>query len=409
MSVTERFLRYIQIHTTSDDSTGTVPSTSRQKVLGNMLTEELRALGLSDAFMDEKGYVYGHLPAKDCQNGVVLGLIAHVDTAPDFCGENVHPLIFENYDGEDVKLGNSGRVLSRAMFPHLPSLAGKTLITTDGTTLLGGDDKAGIAEIMTVLEELQKTGKPHPALAIAFTPDEEIGTSADNFDVAAFGAPFAYTVDGGEADGIVYENFNAASAEIVIHGVNIHPGSAKDTMVNACLVAMEFNAMLPAGDIPARTCGYEGFYHLCDMSGNVEEARLSYIVRDHDAAMFDARLYTLSHAAACLEEKYGKGTVELTIHQSYRNMAEKVREAWHLVEKASAAIRNAGMEPSSQPIRGGTDGARLSFMGVPCPNLGTGTMACHGPYEHITVEGMEDCVRVILGIVDEYTKFQPAE
>jgi len=404
MTVTERFLRYIQMYTTSDSSTGTVPSTDRQKVLGRMLAEELRELGLADAFLDEKGYVYGHLPAKDCTNGGTLGLIAHVDTAPDFNGENVRPQIIENYNGEDVKLGDSGRILSRAMFPHLPKLAGKTLITTDGTTLLGGDDKAGIAEIMTVLEELQKTGRPHPALAIAFTPDEEIGTSADHFDVKTFGAPYAYTVDGGRADEIVYENFNAASADVVIHGVNIHPGSAKNTMVNACLAAMEFNAMLPAGDIPARTSGYEGFYHLCDMTGDVEEARLSYIVRDHDAAMFEARLYTLRHAADCLNEKYGEGTVELTVRESYRNMAEKVREAWHLVEKASAAIRKAGMEPSTQPIRGGTDGARLSFMGVPCPNLGTGTMACHGPYEHITAEAMEDCVRVILGIVDEYTK-----
>ena len=404
MSVKERFLRYIAIHTTSDPASATVPSAEREKNLGALLAEELRQVGVADACMDEKGYVYGHLPARNCNNGVRLGLIAHMDTAPDFNGENVRPQILENYDGNDVTLGNSGRSLTRAMFPHLPSLAGKTLITTDGTTLLGSDDKAGIAEILTVLEQLQASDTPHPALSIAFTPDEEIGSSADNFDVAAFAADFAYTIDGGGTSGIDYENFNAASAHFTVHGINVHPGAAKNTMRNASLVAMEINAMLPAFEIPARTGGREGFFHLTGMSGTVETATLDYIVRDHDAARFDGRKETLRHIEKCINEKYGAGTVELNLQDSYRNMVEKVREHFHLIENARAVIASLGMTPSENAIRGGTDGARLSFMGLPCPNLGTGGNAFHGPYEHITVEDMETAVQVIAGIVEAYGK-----
>ena len=404
MSVRERFLRYIAIHTASDPGSTTVPSAMREKDLAKLLVEELLELGLTDAHMDEKGYVYAHLPARNCDNGVRLGLIAHMDTAPDFCGENVCPQILENYDGSDVVLGTSGRTLSRAMFPHLPSLAGKTLITTDGTTLLGGDDKAGIAEILTVLEQLQNSDAPHPALSIGFTPDEEIGSSADHFDIAAFAADFAYTIDGGGTSSIEYENFNAASARFTVHGVNVHPGGAKNTMRNASLVAMEINAMLPAFEIPARTGGREGFFHLTNMSGDVEKAVLSYSVRDHDAARFAGRLDTLQHIAKCINEKYGAGTAELELRETYRNMGEKIREQFHLVENARAVISSLGMTPSECAIRGGTDGARLSFMGLPCPNLSTGGHAFHGPYEHITVEDMETCVRVIAGIVDAYAK-----
>ncbi|MBR5445684.1 MAG: peptidase T [Clostridia bacterium] len=404
MSVTERFLRYIAIHTASDPDSETVPSSARQKNLACLLAEELLALGLSDAHVDENGYVYAHLPARNCDNGVRLGFISHMDTAPDFCGDNVQAQIHSNYDGSDIPLGSSGRVLTKAMFPHLASLAGKTLITTDGTTLLGADDKAGIAEIMTMLEMLQQSDMPHPCLSIAFTPDEEIGASAEHFDLDTFAADFAYTVDGSAPNDIEYENFNAASAHWDINGVNVHPGSAKDTMRNACLVAMEINSLLPAMEIPACTEGYEGFFHLTDMTGDVEKAALDYIVRDHDADRFAGRLDTLRHIEKCINEKYGAGTVALTIQESYRNMAEKIRESFHLVENASAVISSLGMTPSTPPIRGGTDGSRLSFMGLPCPNLGTGGYAFHGPYEHITAEDMETCVRVITGLVTAYAK-----
>ena len=270
--------------------------------------------------------------------------------------------------------------------------------------MLGADDKAGIAEILTVLEQLQAGDAPHPALSIAFTPDEEIGTSPDSFDLEAFAADFGYTIDGDSPDGIGYENFNAASAHFNVHGINVHPGGAKNTMRNASLVAMEINAMLPACEIPARTCGREGFFHLTDMAGDVEKATLDYIVRDHNAARFDERKETLRHIEKCINEKYGAGTVELTLRDSYRNMEEIIREHFHLVENARAVISSLGMTPAEYAIRGGTDGARLSFMGLPCPNLGTGGHAFHGPYEHITVEDMETAVRVIAGIVDAYAQ-----
>lgn len=401
-TVSERFLRYVKIHTASDDASQTVPSTERQKKLAEMLVEELKDIGLSDARMDDKGYVYAHLAARESVSGIKLGFIAHMDTSPDFSGENVNPQIHPHFEGMALPLTDSGRTLSPAMFPHLSSLQGRTLITSDGHTLLGSDDKAGIAEILTALSALITSGKPHPAVSVAFTPDEEIGSSADHFDLEAFNADFAYTVDGGPENEIVYENFNAASAQFSIQGVNIHPGSAKDTMINASLVAFEINALLPGGDIPACTEGYEGFYHLTDMQGNVESAILSYIVRDHDAARFAGRLDTLRHIEKVINEKYGQGTVVLTLRESYRNMAEIIRNAFHLVDNASAVIKELGMEPDYSPIRGGTDGARLSFMGLPCPNLGTGGYAYHGPYEHTTVEGMEMCVQVISGIIAKY-------
>lgn len=400
MRAYERFLTYAKLYTTSDETTGTVPSTERQKVLANLLVSEMREMGIADAHMDDRGYVYGHIPAKDCAAHVRLGFIAHMDTAPDFCGENVQPVLHENYDGGEIAL--HGLMISPAMFPHLPSLKGRTLITADGTTLLGSDDKAGIAEILTMCTEIMD--KPHPALSIAFTPDEEIGSSADSFDLDAFAADFAYTVDGGAENEIVYENFNAGSAVFRVHGVNIHPGSAKDTMVNAALVAMEINGALPAAETPAHTEGYEGFYHLTDMTGDVESATLSYIIRDHSATRFDSRLDTLRHIEKTMNEKYGAGTVELTIREQYRNMAEVMGAHMHLVETADRVITALGMTPSHEPIRGGTDGARLSFMGLPCPNLGTGGYAFHGPYEHNTVEGMDTMVQVLSGIVSEYAK-----
>lgn len=403
MKAYERFLEYVKVYTTSDPESATVPSSMRQKNLGQILVEEMHQLGIPDAFMDNKGYVYGHIPAKSCDSGVRLGFIAHMDTSPDYRGENVNPVLHPDYDGKTLEIGG-GKVLSPEVFPHLKSLTGRTLITADGNTLLGCDDKAGIAEILTMCEEILKNDLPHPALSIGFTPDEEIGTSADSFNLEAFDADFSYTVDGGEENEIVFENFNAAGAEFVINGVNIHPGSAKNTMLNASLVAMEINALLPGCDTPAHTEMYEGFYHLVGMSGTVEKAELAYIIRDHDAAMYSSRLATLKHIQKTINEKYGEGTVTLTISEQYRNMAEIIKKNYHLVENADAVIRDLGMEPSHSPIRGGTDGARLSFMGLPCPNLGTGGYAFHGPYEHVTVEGMDTAVQVLLGIVEKYTK-----
>lgn len=294
-------------------------------------------------------------------------------------------------------------MLSPEKLPHLPSLKGKTLIVTDGTTVLGGDDKAGIAEIMTAIERVISENRPHGKLCIGFTPDEEVGSGADNFNVAEFGADFAYTVDGGAEGEIEYENFNAAAAKIVVNGFNIHPGDSKNKMINALLVAMELNSMLP-DETPANTEGYEGFFHLTDMSGNVERAEMDYIIRDHSEAIMTARKATLAHAVKILNEKYGSGTVECTVRDQYLNMVEKIRPCMHLIDNAVEAAKSIGLVPKVAPIRGGTDGARLSFMGLPCPNLGTGDFACHGPYEHVTVEGMEKCTELVLLLIDKYSK-----
>ena len=294
-------------------------------------------------------------------------------------------------------------MLSPKKLPHLPSLKGKTLIVTDGTTVLGGDDKAGIAEIMTAIERVISENRPHGKLCIGFTPDEEVGSGADNFNVAEFGADFAYTVDGGAEGEIEYENFNAAAAKIVVNGFNIHPGDSKNKMINALLVAMELNSMLP-DETPANTEGYEGFFHLTDMSGNVERAEMDYIIRDHSEAIMTARKATLAHAVKILNEKYGSGTVECTVRDQYLNMVEKIRPCMHLIDNAVEAAKSIGLVPKVAPIRGGTDGARLSFMGLPCPNLGTGDFACHGPYEHVTVEGMEKCTELVLLLIDKYSK-----
>lgn len=405
MRAYERLLDYVKVYTTSDEESQTVPSTERQLVLGRQLAEELKSLGVSNVRIDDKGYVYGMIPATlGLEKAPKIGFIAHMDTAPDFCGENVKPQVIKDYDGKDIVLGESGRILSEKEFPHLPSLKGKTLITTDGTTLLGADDKAGIAEIMTMAEKVIKEEIPHGTICIGFTPDEEVGRGADFFDVENFGAEYAYTVDGGTENEIEYENFNAASAKVLFRGFSVHPGSSKDTMINAALVAMEFNAMLPLGDTPRFTEGYEGFYHLHEMRGDVSQAQLDYIIRDHDADMFRCRIETLRHAAKLLNEKYGEGTVELTVKEQYRNMKEKIEPCMHLIENARIAAQNAGLQPVTLPIRGGTDGARLSFMGLPCPNLGTGGYAFHGPFEHITAEGMDNVVEILKGIVRLYAQ-----
>ena len=403
MRAYERLLKYVAVHTASDENSETVPSTMRQFDLAKLLVEEMKELGISDARVDEHCYVYGSLPAAPgCEKAPKIGLIAHMDTAPDFCGENVHPVLIENYDGEDVALGSSGRVLSVKQFPHLKNLKGKTLITTDGTTLLGADDKAGIAEILTVIEELIGRKLPHGPIRIAFTPDEEIGRGPDAFDVPGFDADFAYTVDGGEEGGIEYETFNACSARWQVNGFNVHPGTAKDTMINALSVAIEINSLLPAAEVPEHTEGYEGFYHLMHMDGNVESARMSYIIRDHDRSVFEARKRCMRQIEKFINEKYGAGTAVLTLKDSYYNMAEKILPYPFLTDIPKEAAREAGLKLTILPVRGGTDGSKLSFMGLPCPNLGTGGYAFHGPFEHTTAEGMDLSVKMIIDILGRF-------
>lgn len=400
MRAYERLLKYVAVHTTSDPDSTTHPTSMRQFDLAKQLVEELKALGVEDARVDEHCYVYGTLPATEGLEHVKgLGFIAHMDTAPDASGEGVKPQIIEHYDGEDVLLCGSGTYLRVKQFPFLKELKGHTLITTDGTTLLGADDKAGIAEIMTMIEHIQTKHIPHGRLCIGFTPDEEVGQGADLFDVEGFGAAYAYTVDGGDNAEIEYENFNGAGAVVTLHGFSVHPGSAKNTMINAQNAAMEFHMALPVLERPEHTAGREGFYHLTDMSGNVTEAKLEYIIRDHDEAKFAAKKEYMEHVAACLNERYGEGTVELEIKDSYYNMIEKIRPHFKLIEFAKKAIEEAGLVPVESPIRGGTDGARLSYMGLPCPNLGTGGFNFHGPSECISAEKMDQSVEVLLNIV----------
>lgn len=404
MRAYERMLNYVKVWTTSDSSSETVPSTSRQFDLAKLLVEEMKELGIEDAHVDEKCYVYGTIPAtKGYENKAKLGFIAHLDTSEDISGQNVNPQIIENYNGEDIVLGDSGRVIRVSDFPHLEGFKGRTLITTDGTTLLGADDKAGIAEIMTAIERIQKENIPHGKICIGFNPDEEIGTGAHNFDVEKFGADYAYTLDGWLEGQIEYENFNASSATFEIKGINVHPGSAKDIMVNSQLIAMEINAMIP-NETPANTEGYEGFYHLMSTVGSVENSKLSYIVRDHDADKFAKRNEFLRSIEKTMNEKYGEGTVTLTIKEQYRNMKEKIEPCMHLIDNAKKAIKSVGLEPTVDAIRGGTDGAQLSFKGLPCPNLGTGGAAYHGACEHISVEGMDKVVDIVVELVKIYSE-----
>ena len=405
MRAYERLLQYVAIDTQSDEDSNTVPTTKCQFGLAHRLVDEMKALGIEDAMVDDKCYVYGSIRATDgFSQAPKMGLIAHMDTAPDFNGHNVTPQIILDYDGNDIVLGQCGRILSVEDFPHLTRLKGRTLITTDGTTLLGSDDKSGIAEILTAVERIQAEKIPHGKIGIAFTPDEEVGAGADYFDVEKFACDFAYTLDGGEEGEIVYENFNADSATFEINGFNVHPGSAKNVMVNAQLVAMELNDMLPKHETPRDTEGYEGFYHLCSMEGDVKKTMLHYIVRDHSREKQEERKATLREMEKRLNEKYGTGTVVLTIREQYRNMREMIEPCIKIVDKAKDAIREAGLEPLTFPERGGTDGARLSFMGLPCPNLGTGGYAFHGPYEHVTAEGMDKSVDIIVRLAEKFTE-----
>ena len=406
MKAYERLLNYAVIRTPSDENSETVPSSNCQFVLAEKLCKELNELGVV-AFVDDKCFVYGKIDAtRGYEHCKKLGFIAHMDTVSDYCDHDIVPVVTENYNGEDLVLGNSGRVLSVMNFPHLPSLKGRTLITTDGTTVLGADDKAGIANIMTMVERLMDGEIPHGPIRIAFTPDEEIGTGSHSFNVPDFDAEFAYTVDGGAEGEIEYENFNACSAKFDIEGFSVHPGSSKDTMINAALVAMEINSLLPGADTPRDTEGYEGFYHLISMSGECAKAELNYIVRDHSASIFEARKETLRHIEKIMNEKWGQDTVKLTIKEQYTNMAEIISQHMHLIDNAKQAAENIGLVPKVMPIRGGTDGSYLSFQGLPCPNLGTGGYGFHGPYEHVTVEGMNTAIEVIKELVKLTTKMQ---
>ena len=405
MNVTQRFLHYVSFDTQSDESSPSCPSTPKQRLLGQALVEEMQAMGIADARMDDNGYVYGSVPGTP--GAPVIGLIAHMDTSPDCSGASVRPRVVE-YRGGDVVLNEERQiVLRQADFPQLGRSVGKHLIVTDGTTLLGADDKAGIAEILTAVEELLSSGKSHAPVRIAFTPDEEIGRGADRFDLAGFGADYAYTADGGTLGEIEYENFNAASAKVVCHGRSIHPGSAKNKLINAQLLAMEFHAMLPVNERPEYTEGYEGFSMLTQMHGDVETAELRYIIRDHDREKFEQKKGRFSEIAAYLNRRWGDGAVELTVKDSYYNMKEKILPCMYVVERAKAAMAKAGMEPVAVPIRGGTDGAMLSFKGLPCPNLCTGGENYHGRFEYIPVEDMEACVRMLRYLLEDAAGARP--
>ena len=396
-SVIDRFLKYVSFDTQSNEDSETCPSTDKQRILGAALVEEMLAMGITDAHMDADGYIYGSVPGDP--KLPTIGLIAHMDTAPDASGENVKAKIVP-FDGSDICLNEEKQIfLRQADYPDLARHIGKHLIVTDGTTLLGADDKAGVAEIMATAERLLTMKRTHATLKIAFTPDEEIGRGADRFNVEKFAADYAYTVDGGTIGELEYENFNAAGATVEFTGLNIHPGSAKDKMVNSQYIAMEFQSLLPAAQKPEYTENYEGFIHLCDMEGCVEKSTLWYIVRDHDMQKFLQKKAVMEAAAAFLNAKYGEGTVKLTLKDSYFNMREKIEPCMYIVERAEKAMRNVGIEPVTVPIRGGTDGARLSFMGLPCPNICTGGANFHSRFEYAPVEDMEKITDMLVELL----------
>ena len=400
--VTDRFLKYATFDTQSCDNAQTTPSTPEQRVFAEFLSEELKSIGLTDISLDEHAYLMATLPVNTDEKVPIIGFIAHLDTSPDMSDVNVKPRIVENYDGKEIVLNeNESIILSPAMFPELLHHIGEDIIVTDGTTLLGADDKAGIAEIITAMQYLIDHPEiKHGKVRIAFTPDEEIGMGASKFDVEKFGCDWAYTIDGGEVGELEYENFNAAGVKVIVKGLNVHPGYAKNKLRNANLIAMQFAAMLPPHERPEHTEGYEGFFHLTGMTGTVEEATLSYIVRNHDRNRFEQRLKQLRDITDHLNDIYPQGTVHLEIRQQYRNMREIVEPQKHIIELAERAMLETGITPVIRPIRGGTDGAQLSFKGLPCPNIFTGGMNFHGRYEWIPVQSMEKAVRVIVKIVE---------
>jgi tripeptide aminopeptidase len=398
----ERFLKYVSFDTQSDEGSSTCPSTAKQLELGKYLVQELRQIGLKDADMDGNGYVYATLEGNIDKEVPVIGFIAHMDTSPDMTGAAVKPRIIANYDGKDIVLNEKENIiLSTKTFPDLIPLKGQDLIVTDGTTLLGADDKAGIAEIVTAVEYLVSHPEiRHGTLKVGFTPDEEIGRGADRFDMERFGADYAYTLDGDTEGKLEYENFNAASAKMIIHGVNVHPGSSKNKMKNSILIAMELNAMLPSAETPAHTELYEGFFHLNNMEGSVEKTMLHYILRDHDKEKFKRRKDLMEGAVAFLNNKYGENTCTLELKDQYLNMKEKLEPVMHIVDAAREAMKQVGVEPVIRPVRGGTDGARLSWMGLPTPNLFTGGQNYHGKFEFVSVHSMQKAVEVIVKIAE---------
>lgn len=404
--VTDKFLRYVKIDTKSDENSKTFPSTKKQFNLANLLVKELKEIGLNDASVDEKGYVMATLSSNIDKDVPTIGFIAHMDTSPDMSGENVNPIFVDNYNGNHIILNSEKNiVLSPKNFPDLKEYIGKTLITTDGTTLLGADDKAGIAEIITAIEYLVNNPSiKHGTIKVAFTPDEEVGQGADYFDVEKFGADYAYTIDGGTIGELEYENFNAAGAKITIQGRNVHPGSAKNKMINSMEIAIELNAMLPENQKPQYTENYEGFFHLVGINGEVEETTIQYIIRDHDKDNFEQKKKLIKKVVEFLNIKYGENTLSLELKDQYYNMKEKIEPVMHVVDIASRAMNEVGVSPKIKPIRGGTDGARLSYMGLPCPNIFTGGHNFHGKYEYICVESMEKAVEVILKIAELYAE-----
>lgn len=402
-----RFINYVKIYSTSDPESETTPSTPQQWDMAKYLFEELKTLGLSDVSMDDKGYIFAYIPSNIENNEEpVVGFIAHYDSTPDFNGKNVNPQVWENYDGEDLVLNkDTSFTLSSKKFESLKKYVGQTLITTDGTSLLSADDKAGVAEIVTAAEYLLSHPEiKHGKIAIGFNPDEEIGRGAHHFDVKKFGAEWAYTMDGGEVGELEYENFNAAGAVVKIHGLSVHPGYAYGKMVNASLLAAEFVKMLPENETPATTKGFEGFFHLTDFNSDVSEAKIQYIIRDHDAEKFEARKKLIQDKVAEFNQKYGEGTAEIEIKEQYRNMKQQFEGKMHIVDIAAEAMKNAGIEPKIKAIRGGTDGAQLSYMGLPCPNIFAGGINFHGPYEYVALESMEKAINVILNIASATKK-----
>ncbi len=404
MKIEDRFLNYVKIDTQSVPDLEIVPSSEKQKDLGRYLVEEMKSLGIKDAFMDDYGYVYGNVPSNTDKEVPAIGFIAHIDTAPDMPGNDIKPKIVRNYDGSDIVLNDEKKIVMKTdVFEHMLNYVGEDFIVTDGTTLLGADDKAGIAEIMSMAEYfINNPDVKHGDIKIAFTTDEEVGNGAEMFDIDGFNADFAYTVDGGELGEIEYENFNAASAKVEVSGVNIHPGSAKNKMKNSILIAMEFQAMLPSRETPENTENYEGFNHLDDISGSVEKTYLNYIIRDHNFDKFNVKKDRFNKISEYLNEKYGEGTVKVELKDSYYNMKEKILPHMHIIETAEKAMKSIGVEPAVIPIRGGTDGASLSYRGLPCPNLCTGGHNYHGRYEYIPVQSMEKVVQILIEIIKLY-------
>ncbi|HEY5536407.1 MAG TPA: peptidase T [Ignavibacteria bacterium] len=402
----ERFLKYIKIDTQSDENSETCPSTSKQLDLAKILSEELNKMGLKDVSLDDNGYIMATLPSNLKKDVPVIGFISHMDTSPDMPGAVTNPKIVENYDGGDIIINKDlNLVLSPGLFPELEEYKGQTIIATDGTTLLGADDKAGITEIMTAINHLIKNPEiKHGTIKVGFTPDEEIGRGVDHFDVEKFGAQFAYTLDGGAIGELEYENFNAAKASIAIQGRNVHPGYAKDKMINAMLVAMDLNALLPVNQRPEFTENYDGFYHLIGMQGTVENSSLTYIIRDHDRDKFESKKVLIQDCVDLLNKRYGEGVLKLELKDQYFNMREKVEEVYHIVEIAEKAIVQVGVEPKVVPIRGGTDGSRLSYMGLPCPNIFAGGLNFHGKFEFVPLESMVKATEVILKIIELYSQ-----